>query len=149
MLVGASTDVLRAVTADIADVVDRDERAVVAVLSALRAIRADPVLKGVPASRWLHAIVPVAMDSPAVCAIASELLGLRPDDAAGARWAVRGFLALLLWPYPTGTRVPRRRHSSPVSGRAELSHGPGTPRGQMKSDKARLPEVRVGILAQC
>ncbi|WP_317451434.1 hypothetical protein [Gordonia jinghuaiqii] len=41
---------------------------------------------------------PTVLTSPAVIAVAVELIGIDPDDTASARFAIRSVLAMLRWP---------------------------------------------------
>jgi len=76
-------------------------RSITAIHVALQELRGDSVLRRLLQSRQLPSIVPAALGSPAVTRAAAELLGLDPDDDAGAQWAIRGFISLVLWPMTT------------------------------------------------
>lgn len=97
VLARSSAHVVDAVTTQTAHM-NGSSRSVTAIRVALREIRDDSVLRRLLQSRHLQSIMPAAVQSPAVTRAAAELLGLDSNDSAGAQWAIRGFIALVLWP---------------------------------------------------
>ncbi|MGW4365752.1 TetR/AcrR family transcriptional regulator [Nocardia takedensis] len=98
------------ITATVRRAVDEStgvDRARTAFALALREIRADPVARQFPRSHNAPGGARIAVDSPAVSAIAAELVGLDPADTVRTSLAVRSFLALLLWPPSDPTDEPR------------------------------------------
>lgn len=82
------------------------ERVVAATIIALQRLRSDPLAQlmrsthAAPVSDWV-------IDSPAVTALAAEMLGPGIDDPLAAQWLIRVFLALWSWPVkdPAAERV--------------------------------------------
>ena len=97
VLASTSAPVLDAIRASIADLTGR-ERARTAIIETLRALRADRVIRQFLRPENLIDATPTVLSSPAVHAVAADLIGVEPDDVVGARFVIRSVLAMLLWP---------------------------------------------------
>ncbi|GAC51490.1 TetR/AcrR family transcriptional regulator [Gordonia amicalis] len=97
VLATTAAPVLEAIHAEAAGAVG-EERARVAITEAVRALRADRVIRQFLRPANLIASTPTVLASPTVLAVAAELVGIDPDDAVAARFAIRSVLTMLLWP---------------------------------------------------
>lgn len=89
--------IIAAVQGEVRDTVGA-ARARVAITSALSLIREDRVTGQFVKSRFAVDGALIAARSPAVAAVAADLIGLDPSDTIVTSLAVRSFLGLLLWP---------------------------------------------------
>ncbi|MEO9328280.1 TetR/AcrR family transcriptional regulator [Gordonia aurantiaca] len=96
VLVATATPVLESIRARVADTTG-EERARIAIGAALRELRGNRVIRQFLRPANLVASTPTVLASPAVRAVAAELIGFDPDDAVAAGFAVRSVLAMLLW----------------------------------------------------
>ncbi|OUC78557.1 TetR/AcrR family transcriptional regulator [Gordonia lacunae] len=97
VLATTSAPVLAAIRASIADLTG-PERARTAIIETLRALRGDRVIRQFLRPDNLISATPTVLSSPAVHAVAADLVGVDPDDPADARFLIRSVLAMLLWP---------------------------------------------------
>ncbi len=97
VLATTSAPVLASIRATVADLTGPD-RARTAIIETLRALRGDRVIRQFLRPDNLIDATPTVLSSPAVHAVAADLVGVDPDDPADARFLIRSVLALLLWP---------------------------------------------------
>lgn len=113
VLAATSAPVLDAIRASVADLTG-PERARTAITETLRALRGDRVIRQFLRPDNLIDATPTVLSSPAVHAVAADLVGVDPDDPADARFLIRSVLAMLLW--PAGPEEESRSAESIVAG---------------------------------